>query len=175
MERFLYVCPSCGLTKFHTKNNLIWCEKCNHKIQYLSNKQLKGIEKDFSFTNLTQWYDFQCDYVRKLDLVNYLSTPIDDYCVKVFKVILYKKKQLLFSRTSIKLFGDRIELDDFILTFDEISSITVLGKNKINVYYNDIVYQIKADVSFNGLKYVNIFHHYHNCKRGDIHEQFLGL
>lgn len=175
MERFLYVCPTCGLSRFHTKNQFVWCEKCQHKIEYLPNKQLKGREKAFAFSTLSQWYDYQCNYIRSLDLSAYDSVPLDDYFVKVFKVILYEKKKLLFSHTSLKLFGDRIELADFNLPFDEISSVTLLGKNKINIYYKDIVYQIKADSSFNGLKYVNIYHHYHNCKRGDKHEQFLGL
>ena len=86
-----------------------------------------------------------------------------------------KKKRLLYKNASLKLYGDRVEINHLCFPFEELSAITILGKNKINLYSKDYVYQIKADVSFNGLKYVNIFHHYHNCKKGDCNEQFLGL
>lgn len=177
VERFLYVCPHCGLTAFESKNDLFWCKKCMDKIQYLPNKKLSStVEKSSApFTDLGRWYDYQCDFISNLDLTPYEDTPIDQYRVKIFKVILYKKKELLFSHGLLSLYGNRITINDISLFFDDISSITVLGKNKVNIYHKDLVYQIKGDSSFNGLKYVNIYHHYRNNKRGNNDEQFLGL
>lgn len=175
MERFLYVCPTCGLTKFHTKNDLVWCDSCKQKIRYLPSKQLAPLSGSFPFSNLGEWYHYQCNFIRTLDLTAFQHTPIDSYEVQVFQVILYEKKRLLYKNASLKLYGDRVEINHLCFPFEELSAITILGKNKINLYSKDYVYQIKADVSFNGLKYVNIFHHYHNCKKGDCNEQFLGL
>ena len=175
MERFLYVCPTCGLTKFETKNDKVWCKKCEKKIQYLPNHTLHACDSTFPFKNTVEWYHYQCNYVRNLDLLSYCQIPIDEEQVKVFKVILYQKKKLLFSSVSLSLFGDRITIGEETFFFDEISSLTVLGKNKINIYHKDFVYQIKGNKSFNGLKYVNIYHHYHNNKKGEKNEQFLGL
>ena len=62
-----------------------------------------------------------------------------------------------------------------VLPLDEISAVTVLGKNKLNVYHKDNVYQIKGDRSFNAIKYVNIYHHYKNLKEGNENGGFLGL
>ena len=60
--------------------------------------------------------------------------------------------------------------------FDEVGTVTVLGKNKINVYIGDKVYQIKSDERFNALKYVNFFYHYKSIVKGENNgTQFLGL
>ena len=177
MERFLYVCPDCGLTTFKTKNDIIECEKCHQKIQYLPNKKLQGVSKTFSFDNIGTWYDYQCNYIHSLDLKQYLGQPMYKDKVKVFKVVLYKYKKKLKANALLQLYGNRLLLDNICLDFDSIHSITVLGKNKLNIYTENQVYQLKGDKSFNALKYVNIYFHYQNSKKGDDkkYEQFLGL
>lgn len=175
MERFLYVCPDCGLTTYNSKNDIVTCEKCHQKIQYLPNKKLNGISKPFPFKTIGEWYDYQCDYIHSLDLQPYLDQPMYSEIVKVFQVVLYKYKKLLKKNATLQLFGNKILLDDLCLDFDSIRSITVLGKNKLNIYTDDLVFQLKGNKSFNALKYVNIYFHYNNLRKGENHEQFLGL
>ena len=177
MERFLYVCPDCGLTTFRSKGDIVECKKCHQKIRYLPNKKLQGISKPFLFKTIGEWYDYQCDYVRKLDLDPYHAKPMYEDYVNIFQVVLYKYKKKLRTNSKIVLYGDRILLDDICLDFDSIHSITVLGKNKLNIYTDSLVYQLKGTKTFNALKYVNIYFHYLNSKKGDVdnHEQFLGL
>lgn len=177
MERFLYVCPDCGLTTFRSKGDVVECLKCHHKIQYLPNKKLKGVHKPFPFKTIGEWYDYQCNYVRQLDLQPYHAKPMYEDYVNIFQVVLYKYKKKLRKQAKITLYGDRILLDDICLNFDSIHSITVLGKNKLNIYTDSLVYQLKGCKTFNALKYVNIYFHYLNIKKGDEenHEQFLGL
>ena len=91
------------------------------------------------------------------------------------EVILYKNKKLLNKHAKIALYGDRMVIDQLIIPFEEAGTITVLGKNKLNIYIEDKVYQLKGDKSFNALKYVNMFYHYKNVSKGDTNEQFLGL
>ena len=45
------------------------------------------------------------------------------------------------------------------------------------IYTDDQVFQLKGNKSFNALKYVNIYFHYQNTRKGDVknYEQFLGL
>ena len=61
------------------------------------------------------------------------------------------------------------------MSFDEISSVAVLGRNKLNIYFGDKVYQTKGDKRFNALKYVNLYHRYKNVKEGNPNGEFLGL
>ena len=97
--------------------------------------------------------------------------------VKLFHVVLYKYKKKIKNHAIMSLYGNRIVIDDICLDFDSIHSITVLGKNKLNIYTDSQVLQLKGNKSFNALKYVNIYFHYQNIKKGDEenYEQFLGL
>ena len=54
-------------------------------------------------------------------------------------------------------------------------AVTVLGRNKLNMYYGDQIFQLKGSKRFNAVKYVHLFHRYKNLKRGNGDEQFLGL
>jgi len=95
-------------------------------------------------------------------------------------VHVYEKKELLREKTAITLYGDRVCFDegsDHALTFrfDEMDAFTVLGKNKLNIYHGKELHQVKGDKRFNALKYVNLFYRYKNVKKGEEHEQFLGL
>ena len=62
-----------------------------------------------------------------------------------------------------------------VFPFDETSAVTVLGRNKLNVYFNGHVYQFKGGKRFNALKYVHIYHRYKNIGKGDADGSFLGL
>ena len=83
------------------------------------------------------------------------------------------------SRTSIRL-GDRVviaEKDSVLLElpFEKISVATVLGRNKLNIYFDGHIYQLKGDERFNAVKYMNIYHHFKNVNSGEENGKFLGL
>ena len=75
----------------------------------------------------------------------------------------------------MRLYGDRITLDDQVFPFADLSAVVVLGKNKVNLYTGNDVLQLKGDKRFNALKYVHFFHKYKNTKAGDTNGKFLGL
>ena len=58
--------------------------------------------------------------------------------------------------------------------FEDLLGVSVLGKNKLNVYYKDEVYQIKGDKRFNAVKYLNFYHRYINQVK-ENGSNFLGL
>jgi hypothetical protein len=62
-----------------------------------------------------------------------------------------------------------------VYPFSEVNAITILGKNKLNIYHDKHIYQLKGDKRFNGLKYVNIFHRYRNTTKDGEQSTFLGL
>ena len=97
----------------------------------------------------------------------------------VFEVVLYKRKLKIFDNANISLFGDKITIrTDKVccsFSFDIISGISVLGRNKLNLYVGDKLYQFKGDKSFNAIKYVNFYHRYKNLQGGKPYGKFLGL
>ena len=61
------------------------------------------------------------------------------------------------------------------LSFDDISAIAVLGRNKLNIYVNDKIYQVKSHKRFNAVKYMNLYYRYSNVKKGEPYGEFLGI
>ena len=87
---------------------------------------------------------------------------------------------LLREDAALRLYGNRVVIDEgtvqeMTLPFSEATAVTVLGRNKLNVYYGGKVYQFKGDKRFNALKYVHIYYRHKNITRGDSNDQFLGL
>ncbi len=175
LERVLYVCPHCGLSEFTSHNDILSCKKCGRQFRYLPSKEFEGVNCEATFATVSDWYDYQCDFVNKLDYTQYIENPMYQDTARLSEVILYKNKKLMCKKASISLYGDRMIIDQMVIPFEQAGTITVLGKNKLNVYIDDKVYQLKGDKSFNALKYVNMFYHYKNVSKGDTNEQFLGL
>jgi len=176
LERAMYVCPFCGLTTYESHGNEITCKTCGRTVTYGEDKSLKGVGFDFPFPFVKQWYQHQQDVINALDVTAHTEEPLYTDQVELSEVIVYKNKKTLAQNVTVKLYGDRIVLEDREETFpfDGINAITVLGKNKLNIYYNKRVYQFKGDARFNALKYVNLCHRYRNMTKGD-EQGFLGL
>ena len=179
MERAIYVCPECGLSTFESHGDTIECKKCGYKLRYTPTKELVSDVGESKFRFVNDWYNYQNDYVNSLDLTEMKDEPIYNEDVSLFEVILYKKKELLHEKARIALYPDRISIEaedrSYIFGFDAITAISVLGKNKLNIYFDGRVYQITGDSRFCALKYVNLCFRYKNILKGDEKDDFLGL
>ena len=95
------------------------------------------------------------------------------------EVIPYEKKRPISDECRVLLYGDRIVVKgegvDETFTFSDSFAVTVLGRNKVNIYYGDKIYQLKGEKSMNAIKYVHFFNRYRNIKKGDTSGKFLGL
>ena len=174
LERAMYVCPWCGLTTFESHDDIITCTKCGRKIRHLPTKELQGVDCEFPHRFVAEWYDWQYDYVNHIDLSALTNAPVYEETARLSRVFAYKNKKLLKKETVVRLYGDRITVDDQVFSFDETSAVVVLGKNKLNIYSGNEIYQLKGSKRFNALKYVNFFHRYQNIKAGKK-DEFLGL
>lgn len=179
LERAIYVCPFCGLSEFESHNDIIKCKKCNREVRYLPTKELQGVGFDLPYRFVAEWYDAQAKFINELDVIESTDAAMYNECVDLYEVIPYKKKNLICKGAALSLYGDRIELDingnEKVCTFDTTSAVTVLGKNKLNIYHGDNVYQIQGGKRFNALKYVHIYNRARNLLRGDKDGEFLGI
>ena len=175
LERAIYVCPECGLSSFESHGDIIECKKCGRKTRYLPSKELQGIGFESPFRFVNDWYEYQKDFVNAFDPTVFTDKPIYEDRAKVSEVIVYERKEVLMEDAPVRLFGDRIELGDTVLPFAEISTVAVLGKNKLNIYHTEKLYQLKSNKRFNALKYVNLFYRSKNIMRGEPDGKFLGL
>lgn len=180
MERMAYVCPFCGLSEFESQGNIVTCKTCHRQIEYGEDKRLTGVGFDFPFPFAAQWYDYQKDFINTFDVTKHTQTPLYRETASLWEVLLYKKKNLLRETATIALYGDRVVVDEggaqeLNLPFEEVSAVSVLGRNKLNIYHDQQVYQFKGSKRFNALKYVHIYYRFKNIRRGNEDEKFLGL
>lgn len=180
LERAVYVCPFCGFSEFESHGNEVFCKTCGKTVIYGKDKRITGKGFDFPFEFFGQWYDYQQDFVNGINVMEHTSSPVFMDDVKIKEVILRKNKIPHREKASLALYGDRIVADEgkeneWKLPFSELSAVSVLGKNKLNVYYGEKVYQITGSKRFNALKYVNIYYRWKNIKEGNENGKFLGL
>ena len=176
LERAVYVCPFCGLTEFRSEGNEIKCLRCGRWVHYAPDKHLEGVNFDFPFDFVNDWYEYQKNYVNQLDLTQHVGDPLFRDRASVSRVIPCERKEPLRKDAALALYGDRVEIDgDWVLPFREITASAVLGRNKLNLYHGGEIYQFKGSRRFNALKYVNLIHRYQNMTQGDKHGEFLGL
>lgn len=173
LERAMYVCPVCGLTEFRSENDIITCTRCKRQVRYLPNQQLKGVDWEFPFPYVAQWYAYQENHVNQLDTTAHIEAPLYRDTVTISEVEPYRRKTVLEEQANLLLYGNRLQMGDRTLFFTDISVITVLGKNKLNIYHTDALYQIKGNCRFNALKYMNIFYRNKNQRTGG--GNFLGI
>ena len=175
LERAMYVCPHCGLTTFESSGDIIRCKKCDRQIRHLPTKELEGIGFDFPHRFVGDWYEWQNQFICNTDLSLLTEVPVYEETAQLSKVHVYKYKELLKESVTVRLYGDRITVDDREFPFETLGAVVVLGKNKLNLYADNEILQLKGDKRFNALKYVNFFHKYKNRKSGDTNGTFLGL
>lgn len=177
LERALYICPKCGLSEFESHGNVITCKSCGAFAEYLPDLRLSGGE--IGFETVRDWYRWQSEYVTKLDPSEFTEFPVYTDDVKLIEVEVYKKKSVIDDNARIKLFGDRIVVETkngiMDMPFDEMPTVSVLGKNKLNIYFGSKLYQIKGSKRFCAVKYINFYCHYLNRKKGVTDAEFLGL
>ncbi len=179
LERAIYVCPQCGLSRFESSGDEIKCLKCGMSARYTAKKKFVSENEQFPFENVLEWYEYQKKFVLGLDISRYFESAAYEERASLKEVVLYKRKIKIFDECRILLYGNKIELGEgegaMTLGFDDVSSVAVLGKNKLNIYHKDKIYQIKGDKRFNALKFVNIYYRYVLYKKGDTESDFLGL
>lgn len=130
------------------------------------------------------------------------AKPMYEEKASLLEVIPYRHKKKLHSDATLRLFGDRLEIygapkhagasdsksaeeqtdadmaavgeGKLILPYSEVTVMSCLGRNKLNIYHGGHIYQIKSDESFNAIKYMNIY--YHAVSKGENTDaEFLGI
>jgi 1-acyl-sn-glycerol-3-phosphate acyltransferase len=182
LERAMYYCPDCGFSEWESKGQKISCKKCGKQVKYLATKELEGVNCDFPYRFISEWYNAQCDYVINSDLSSYADIPVySDVVTNYNQVVPYKKKIKIAKNINFSVYSDRYTIKnntfDVTIPFDSITAVSVLGRNKLNIYIGSEIYQIKTkNKRFNALKYMNIYYHSVNVSKGVLeHGKLLGI
>ena len=179
LERAIYYCPTCGLSEWESKGETVSCKTCGLTVRYLPSKELLGVNCEFPYRFVSEWYDAQCKFVRSLDISPYSDVPLFKDAINLSEVIPCKKKIPMGEWVTLSAFNNRIEInlenETLVVPFDKITAMGIIGKNKINYYFDKRIFQIKGTKRFNALKYLNIYHHSINIEKGETENGSLGL
>ena len=147
--------------------------------RYLPDKTFRSLTGEFPFRTVKQWYDCQSDFIRSRTDEELGDGLLYEDTVQFSEVIVYKEKKILSEKAALRLYRDRVECEfggvKLTMSFDEVKVISVLGRNKLNIYWGEQLLQCKGDKRFNAVKYANLFYRYNNLQKGEKHGEFLGL
>lgn len=156
LERMFFVCPKCG--KLHTlesNGNYIRCKSCGLEVEYTEDLKLRSDDKDFKYTRLVEWYDYQKEVIKKLEITD--DVIFTDKDVELASVNPYEPFKVV-ATGEMKLYKDKLVVGDFVLEVTNIMSASPMSGRKLCITYNGENYQIKGNERFNALKYAFIFH-----------------
>ena len=180
LERVIYNCPKCGFTHFISKKDLLTCTTCNMTLRYTESLEFIGINKKTPFRNVKEWYMYQQEALFKMNLLDYDTNKVIFEEVVEFREIIPRKRRIVFDKNAtLKMYNNRIEIlykgnkDTYM--FDEISSSGVFGRNKMNFFIGNRVFQFLKDKRFNAMKFVNLYYKYKIEKGEENNDKFLGL
>jgi len=179
LERALYICPECNsFCTLESKGETLSCKKCGLSVKYTEDLTFKEDGGPYKLRTVAEWTEYQKKHVQSLDLTGFSDTPLVTEKVLVREIIPYRSRRKIgFAEAA--LFADKItaKLPDstLVLQFSELLGATVLGRNKLNLYYQNKTIQFKGEKRFNALKYMNLFYIYKNAEKGEKYGEFLGI
>ena len=179
LDRVIYYCPFCKISEFYSKNDIITCKSCGKSIRYLPDKTLQGIDFDFPFLYVKDWYDSQTQHMLKLNLEPYKDKHIFADRVEFIDNKYCSKKVIVDKDATLMAYSDRFvvatDKEDFVFKYSDINSATVLGRNKMNIYVKQNIYQFRGSKHFNALKYLQLYYKTINEEKGELCGKYLGL
>ena len=180
-ERALYVCPFCGISSLESHKDTLECLSCHKKVRFNDDRTLSGVGFELPFRFFGDWYDYQESFVNGMDAETLRELSFSPESVQLLEVIPSKSKRLISKKATLELRAEVLVLsygtETLTLSFDKISAAAVLGRNKLNIYVGDKLYQVKGSKRFNALKFVNLYYRYKNITQGEnkSNVKFLGL
>ena len=168
LESELFVCPVCkGVSTLKSHVHSITCEKCGLTVEYTEDLLLKSNEPKFTFNKLVDWYKFQLDFLKDLEIKENEVIYKDENIKFIDKTKLRRKNM---GKGELQLTSETITLGKIEIAVKDVISISPVGGTKLIINTNDKSYLIEGHERFNPLKYVLTFN-----KLLDLKEKYYGL
>lgn len=161
LERELFFCPKCKkISTLKSQADTITCQACGLEVKYKEDLALVFSDKQITFQTLVDWYHFQLEYLKKMEIEPGKRIYEDADAVVIDKTTeehcVLAKGQLILTDTRLQV-DNGLQADIFHVMLTDIVAATVVGANKLVVTTKDKSYQIKGTKRFNALKYVLTF------------------
>ena len=174
LERAIYTCPACGMTELRSEGATLTCLGCGKRFDIADDMRVSS-DTELPFDSIGGWYDWQCDYINSIDPRDDGEAPLHTAEGRLFEIIPYKNRIKLGRDLPVALYSDRIAVGDMTFNFADCSVVTVLGRNKLNIYNGGRVFQIKCGKRFSALRYMNVFYRVRNLNKENENDRFIGI
>ena len=177
LERALYTCPFCGLSRLRSRGCRIICPTCRREVEHLPTKELRGVGFSFPYRFVAEWYEAQCRTVQEMLPAVLAADRVFGDTVRVDRLCDGHRRTL--SRAAELTVGEeglRFALEDgeLLFAYGSLTGASVSGRNKLDLCVADTVYKIRGDKRFCALKYVNLCYRMKQTEGGN-HAGFLGI
>ncbi|MTI46623.1 lysophospholipid acyltransferase family protein [Sporosalibacterium faouarense] len=148
LELLLFTCPHCKkIDTLKSKANEFYCKECGYKMTYSQKGFFDSNSHSLVFDNPRDWNKWQLDNLESI-----LISDDDPFSVKLSNkdASLYKfdnKKLKLLHEGDLSLDSKAMHFlnkhyDNTLFMIDKIQGLNVQSNNKIEFYYNNILYRI---------------------------------
>lgn len=155
LERELFVCPKCGnISTLHSHKDHLTCEKCGLNVTYNEDLTLSSDDKDFKFTRLSQWYLYQKDFVKNMNIGDEIIFSDENVKMQTANPFEIRKK---LAKGKMELTKDTLSVGNYKIDVKDIEIASPVSGRKLVLTVNGNNLQIKGTERFNALKYVLMF------------------
>ena len=182
LERFLYTCPDChSVSHLHTSGDDIYCDVCGYKERYKEDLTFDLIHGKNHVLRVDDWAKIDKKYITSINPTENLDEVIfTDEHINVYQVYKTIPRELKIEDATLIGYKDRFVLKygntERVISFDEIVAACPVGKCRATFYLKENGYQIEGVQTLNAFKYVNLFYHHYNYKKGVVGmDEFLGI
>ena len=155
LERMFFICPKCGkLSTLHSCGNHLICSNCGLDVEYTEDLKLTSKDESFKFTKLVEWYDYQKQFVKNMNITD--GVILEDEDVELTNVNPFVVKEDL-ATGKLTLTKDKLCVEDVSFDVKDILIASPMSGRKLLFTIGQDNYQIKGNERFNALKYVLLF------------------
>lgn len=152
LERALFICPACHqIDSLKSHENELRCD-CGLRAVYDEYGYLSGAP----FDSVTAWDLWQDGQLEKIACSSVEGFVFGDPAVRLYQVLEGHTSQLL-SEGPAAMYKDRLEAGGHVFPLTDIGGMAVYGAASIAFTSNGKHYEIKADPSFCGRKYLELY------------------
>ncbi len=175
LERVIYRCPKCGISKFYSYNDKFMCLNCQTEYTFNNDKTISNSK----YHTILEWYNYQKNvlYTESLHDID-KNVLISSDNVGFYEIIPYKFKHCISKKCTLELYSNRLVVrykdKEIIYLFDNITSSAVMLQNYLNIFVDGHTYQFKDNKRLNALKYMQHIYKY-KIEEGVITDDFLGM
>ena len=155
LEREFFVCPKCGhISSLYSKGDHLYCKDCGLDVTYTEHLALESKDESFKFTKLSEWYNFQKDFVKNMGIKDEVIFKDNDVILSLVNPYVLKKT---VAKGDLVLTKDTLSIGDFKINVKDILIASPVSGTKLVFVINKDNYEIEGNDRFNALKYVLMF------------------